>query len=193
MLPGDPDRELLDRISVGDQKAIEEFVARFKPRLITFARKHGVPWPDYQDIGQVTVVAAINQIQSRAFRGDARLSSWLFAILNHKIQDYFRQHYRHAALISESSLPDGLPDHRVNQEMLFIIREILDDLPKIHRLVLEWRFVENRPSKEIAIELGLPEGTINRKVFEAKQMFIERYFRRKRDDSATKDKGSADE
>lgn len=61
------DMELVKAIAAGDQAAIETFVKRFRPRLVRFAGRRGVRWPDCEDVAQEAVLAAVSQLQQGLF------------------------------------------------------------------------------------------------------------------------------
>jgi RNA polymerase sigma factor (sigma-70 family) len=182
------DQELVRRIAVGDQAAIEEFVTRFQRRVILIAKRRGVPWPDCEDVGQSVVFGAIQQIQKNGFAGE-ELAPWVFAITSHKVEDHFRNHYRHGSRIDGEVLPDSLSAAGTNQEEDLNISETLESLPELLRNILKRR-IEGWSSKEIAAETGLKPQQVDKKALKARRMFIERYFRRKRLIGPTKRKGT---
>lgn len=190
-----PDQELISRIVAGDPEAIEEFAARFRPLLITFAKKRSIPWPDFEDVAHEALQAALDQIKRKVFRCDSRISTWLHPILEGKASDYFRSQFRITSRLADSILPDGLPSPRTDQELSLIVQDVLDKMPELHRLVLEQRFIERRHSKDIAIELGQTEDTVNSKVFEAKEIFAKLFGRerKRREQTTNKDKDRIDE
>jgi RNA polymerase sigma factor (sigma-70 family) len=100
---------------------------------------------------------------------EARFSTWLYSILEHKIADRRRTRYRHEEQIEESLSLEWLPDPRANQALTLEVREIVESLPEPHRRILKAKLEEGLTSKELEAELGLPVGTIDRKLSEAKE------------------------
>lgn len=54
------------------------------------------------------------------------------------------------------------------------IIDLIGRMPETYRVVLEMRFVEERSSREIAQKLGIPEATVNTRVFRGRSLLIER-------------------
>jgi DNA-directed RNA polymerase specialized sigma24 family protein len=65
--------ELVKAIAADDQAAIETFVKKFRPRLVRFARRRGVRWPDCEDVAQEAVLAAVSQLQRETRGSDMRM------------------------------------------------------------------------------------------------------------------------
>jgi RNA polymerase sigma-70 factor, ECF subfamily len=78
------DRELAARILKGEEKAFEEMVNKYGPRIFSFGfslcgRRH-----DAEDLAQDVFLAALNSLNK--YRGEAPLLSWLFTIGAHRCQ-----------------------------------------------------------------------------------------------------------
>ena len=186
------DQELVRRIVAGEQAAIEEFDARFRPRLIMIAKKNGVAWPDCEDVGQTAIVTVLDQLQRNLFRGE-ELNAWLYAIVRGKVADHLRSHRRMSSQISDGVVLDMLPARSSSPDLDFMVQEVLNGLPELPRKLLRWRYIEGQSSKEIARETGLRVSQVDKGVFTAKQMFKEQFLRRNERQSTTLKKEASDE
>ena len=87
---------------------LEQWVDRFGDPLFRFALAKTGNHTTAEDLVQETFVAAIGGKQ--AFRNDATVSTWLFAILKRKVADHFRragrQNEKHCEESAESSEPN---------------------------------------------------------------------------------------
>jgi len=102
-------------------------------------------------------------------RFDATLGSlrtWLFAILRHVIID----HARSRAIRQTDPLPAELAvaEDEVEQAMVgWQVEEAMRRLRPEHRHVLVETYYRGRPGREVAQELGVPEGTVRSRLFYA--------------------------
>lgn len=74
----DNERDLLDAARSGDERALEQLLLRYQPRVYRFGLRMCRHDQDAQDVVQDTLLAAARSL--RDFRAGASLSTWLFAI-----------------------------------------------------------------------------------------------------------------
>jgi RNA polymerase sigma-70 factor, ECF subfamily len=72
------DDELLASLRTGDATAVDELLARYEPQIYRFALRMCGNEEDARDTLQETLIAAFRGLQD--FRGEARLSTWLYQI-----------------------------------------------------------------------------------------------------------------
>jgi RNA polymerase sigma-70 factor, ECF subfamily len=111
----------------------------------------------------------------RAWRARARfdpdlgsLRTWLFAIERRIVID----HARSRALRQTSPLPEDLVQIGDDIEKALVgwqVEEALRRLRDDHRQVLVETYYRGRSGREVAIELGIPEGTVRSRLFYALQ------------------------
>ena len=180
MRTSDEDLTLLAGIAEGDPTCESAFVSRFKTRFELIARFSGVPDQDCEDVAQEALIAAFSQIRRKLFRGDSSLGTWLEAILHGKIVDYQRRCYRHG--LPDVTISTGDPDVsrestalvvRQQSEVRILVREVLLQLPRQHRIILVLNMLIGLTIEEIAGRFGLPTGTVGRILSEAKRQFRE--------------------
>jgi RNA polymerase sigma-70 factor (ECF subfamily) len=114
------------------------------------------------------------------FRGEAKLSTWVFQIA----WNYLRLHRRRAgrqhplvAVSEEASqaverAPDPAPDperQATASDLLDRVEEAIGRLPEQFRIILWLRDGENRPYEEIAAVLDVPIGTVRSRLARARQ------------------------
>jgi len=99
-------------------------------------------------------------------RGSER--TWLFAILRNVINDMGRQDNRRPAAArletSDERLPS--PDQPFERAMLsWQVEEALRRIGERHRQIVVEACILGRPYAELAVALGVPEGTIKSRVY----------------------------
>ena len=174
------ERELIDRCRGGDEAAWADLyhlhsgsVARFLHRLL------GVE-AEAEDLVQQVFVELFTSLGR--FRGDARLSTWLYRIASnvaHKhVRGRSRARRRVDALRTHALADAALPaDNRGRAEASAELRRVLvavEELDMDHRVVWVMREVEGLSTEEVALALGVREGTVRSRLFHARKRVIER-------------------
>ena len=167
----------LDEIAAGEDAGILQ--QDYRPRLLYFARMMGVPPQDCADVVQEVLLIAIRDIRCGRFRRDSSLITWLDGILKHKIGDLWRAQTRQRSLFvsveSESSDEEVAEEtgNRPNRgwDEDIDVRRVLDRMPAELRMILLLNEAEGLTLDEISRRLHRPQGTLGRKLAEAKKVF----------------------
>ena len=176
----DQDRDLAERIADRDEKAADLFQKLHTEALLAAARNNGLAPEDCQDAVQEVLVTAIQQIRAGRFRGESSVSTWLQAILRHKILDYWRVHFRRDARLvpieslTSLSLIESSSVCADDVDVALQVREVLAGLPNDLRSILLLNETEGWTIAEIATMMKMKPGTVGRKLAEAKEMFRQR-------------------
>lgn len=165
--PDHDDRALVRRILDGNEKDFEAFFDEHYPRLYRFALARLQDVDLTRDLVQSSICKAIANLKS--YRGEAPLSAWVFTICRNEIH----RHYKRRRRVPEpSELVEEAPEIReaVNAAGIFpenpeetvgrdqtarMVHEVLDRLPSHYGNVLEWKYLDGVPVKEIARRLEL--------------------------------------
>jgi RNA polymerase sigma-70 factor (ECF subfamily) len=163
------DRELVQRMLAGEERAFGEFFTTFYPRVYRFA----LPRLDRDqdtanDVVQATLVKAMRKLAD--YRGEAALFTWLCQICRREIADFVRAHRRRSArvvLIEDSEelrlalesiqapASDDPLRHCDGADLKRLVHAVLDSLPSRYGEALEWKYVEGRSVEEIGDLLGI--------------------------------------
>jgi RNA polymerase sigma-70 factor (ECF subfamily) len=181
------DEQIVELALTGDAEAFGEIVRRWERRI--FALSFGMLGreEDARDATQETFLAAFRNL--RAFRGEAKVSSWLHRIAVN--QCITRQ--RRAKVRSESALDEEEGKHagsfsapvkyspaRVveGREATLAVRRAVSSLPVELRQIVVMKEFEELTFKEIADTLDLPLSTVKSRLYTALkqlQMRLQRF------------------
>ena len=162
-----------------ERKASAEFVSRLADPVYRYVSWRLSPAKDLvEDIVQEVFLEAWRSLPR--YRGEGGLEAWVMSIARHRVQDHYRRRLRSATL-SEDALPGEAGDAGDLEQQLFhrqeyaMIRQVLDALPEAYRIVLTWRYWEDRSAAEMAGEIGRSEKAVERLLARARAQFRNRY------------------
>jgi len=187
MVTATSDEQIVERALTGDAEAFGEIVQRWERRIFVLSFGMLGREEDARDATQETFLAAFRNL--RAFRGEAKVSSWLHRIAVN--QCITRQ--RRAKVRSESALeteeekdassfaaPIRYSPARVaeGREICAAVRLAVNSLPIELRQVVVMKEFEELTFKEIADALNLPLSTVKSRLYTALkqlQMRLEKF------------------
>ncbi len=170
------DEQIVERALTGDAEAFGEIVQRWERRIFVLSFGMLGREEDARDATQETFLAAFRNL--RAFRGEAKVSSWLHRIAVN--QCITRQ--RRAKVRSESALeteeekdassfaaPLRYSPARVAEDLetTAAVRVAVNSLPLELRQVVVMKEFEELTFKEIAEALDLPLSTVKSRLYTA--------------------------
>src|SRR5262245_65677182 len=185
------ERALLVRLRDRDEDAFNQVVREHQNKVFNLIYRMIGSREEAEDVAQdvfVTVFKSIDQ-----FRGDAKLSTWLYRIAaNHcknRIKYLARRHDR-----STTELDDAAERHAVGQgaspigaghidgpdrvlegiELERTVQAAIAGLEEDHRLVVVLRDIEELSYEEICEITGLPEGTVKSRLHRARTALKEK-------------------
>jgi RNA polymerase sigma-70 factor (ECF subfamily) len=168
-----PDQDLLIAAARGDASALEELFRRHGDRVYRLLyRLRGIDSKDLEDLVQATFL----EVQRSAYRFDNRASvgTLIFGIAMNVRRHHVRSETRRNSFL-EAAAPlmtrtdDRRPDEQfAHKEYLQRLEVALAALPEHLRTVVTLCDVEGLKGKEVARILHLPEGTVWRRLHQAR-------------------------
>jgi RNA polymerase sigma-70 factor (ECF subfamily) len=147
----------VERVLANDSRAFDEFYAAFVPSLYRFLYYAvGQNHDEAEDLLQETMLAALRSLHR--FQGHSRLITWLRAIAQHKVQDYYRSKQRRDQHLldvesDEFDSPLALSQFR-SEEARFVdvveLQQALQQIPSHYRTVLIGKYIEGFSVNELA-------------------------------------------
>jgi RNA polymerase sigma-70 factor (ECF subfamily) len=177
------DVALIAACGTGDKVSLGELFQRFHRDVYRFlARLSGCDARDLDDLVQNTFLNA--QLSARRFAGRSSVKTWLFGIAANVAKHHFRgEARRQRAMRSLSELPSTAADAPSSaaetREALARLRKGLDDLPHDLRVAFVMCAIEGIPGVEAAAILGVRQGTVWRRLHEARKALIDAAERRR--------------
>jgi RNA polymerase sigma-70 factor (ECF subfamily) len=164
---------LIEACARGEGEALGVVFDRHHLAVYRFlSRLSGTNRGDLDDLVQETFVRVGRAAPRFARRSTAR--SWIFAIASHVAVDHVRSESRRRELLGASVIelpqsPDRPDRETEGRETLTRFCTALDELPHDLRLTYVMCELEDTPGKEAAEVLGVPEGTIWRRLHDARR------------------------
>lgn len=169
------DEDLLARVQDRDTGAHRELFERFYPRVFAFVQRR----IQEASLTEELVADVFFEIWRNAdrFRGESRVSTWIFGIANFKAMAASRRRrtgIRGATFPSNVEYLHRFPDPGDATSTLEArgdlrrVTRLLEALPESQREVVELVFVEGLAYSEVASRLGVPEATVKTRVSRAR-------------------------
>jgi RNA polymerase sigma-70 factor (ECF subfamily) len=168
---GDAPR-FLDRLRAGDRSAFEELVIAYQHRVFGVALRMLGSAAEAQEVAQEVFLRAHRGLSG--FRGDAKLSTWLYAIASRLCLNRMQSGERRLArqgeevllrLADEARRPDAALER---SELEAALARAIAELPEERRIVVVLRDLEGLSYEEISEVLDLELGTVRSRLHRAR-------------------------
>jgi RNA polymerase sigma-70 factor (ECF subfamily) len=180
---GVPTEELIRRFQRDQPKAFEALYDRFKDyvyRTALFVTRNS---DEAEDAVQETFLDVLRALPNYRVEGPARFETWLYRVTVNRC----RSRMRRKTLPSEEwddieerleRIPEPHPDNPedvvVRQERAVALWRAVDGLPEAHRVVVMLRYQQGLAYDEIAQTLGISEGTVKSRLYNAHRKLKEK-------------------
>jgi RNA polymerase sigma-70 factor (ECF subfamily) len=167
------DRELIDRISLGDQAAFRELYSRHHAAIYNYILRLTHQVTTSEDLLQEVYLAIWQGAQK--FRGTSSPKTWIFRIAHYQTVSWLRKQKKHRQTIDNLDafeLPSGDPspeDDLIGKWQTKQLQHAIDSLSPKHRAVIELTFLHGFAYREIAEIMECPIGTVKSRMSYALQ------------------------
>jgi RNA polymerase sigma-70 factor (ECF subfamily) len=184
-MPDGYEELLIARLKRRDEAAFNEIVRLYQTRVFRLVlRMLGGDRAEAEDVAQDVFITVFKSIDG--FRGDSKLSTWLYRVAtNHcknrikyldrrargksKELDELAEHDTVESATMSPSANVARPDQQAEANQIeVIVRAAIMDLDEDQRVLVIMRDVENMSYEEIQAETGLPEGTVKSRLHRAR-------------------------
>lgn len=169
----DGDSELVQRAQEGDDGALHDLVDQYADGLFRLAFSLVGNAPDAEDVVQETFLGAFRRL--RGFEGRSSVKTWLTRILvRQAARHHRRRSVRRTVPLDVEGRESGAgvetgPTTAEDVTMRMDVEEALGALSTDHREVVVLREMQGMSYAEIAEVLDLPAGTVESRLFRARQ------------------------
>lgn len=175
------ERNLVRQLRARDEAAFAELVRTYQHKVYNVIYRIVGDSAEAEDVAQEVFVSVFKHIDS--FRGEAKLSTWIYRIAMNQARNRAKYHSRRAKKShqeyddSPDSAKESSPlsadvarpeEMALGKELEEIIQDGLAELNEIHRTILVLRDIQNLAYGEIATIVDLPEGTVKSRLFRAR-------------------------
>jgi RNA polymerase sigma-70 factor (ECF subfamily) len=174
----DPDRTLVEEAQAGSPDAFETLVRLYQVRIVNYVSAIVKDLGEAEDVAQETFVRAYRSL--KRFRYESSFKTWLYTIATNTARTALERRGRRER-VHDQSLDDA--DHPVSSnhvpaegpdaETTLVTRDSIDralaTLSEELRIAVVLRDVDGLDYKEIAAVTGVPIGTVESRIFRARQ------------------------
>src|SRR5437764_12214887 len=165
------DSDLEERLRRGDPRAFEDLVIAYQHRVFGVALRMLRNRSEAEEIAQEVFLRVHRAVED--FRGEAKLSTWLYAITSRLCLNRLASGERRMAREGEESLERLRADadpaaHAERGELEAALQRAITALPEERRVVAVLRDFEGLSYEEIAAALDLPLGTVRSRLHRAR-------------------------
>jgi len=177
------DRVLVERLRAGQPQAFEELVRSYQHRVFGVAARMLDSAAEAEEVAQEVFLRVHRAIGG--FRGEAKLSTWLYAITSRLCLSRLGGSERRFAREGDETLArlaNGRADPAASlerSELDAALHRAIAELPEERRIVVVLRDLEGLAYDEIAAALELPVGTVRSRLHRARMDLkdkLERFF-----------------
>jgi RNA polymerase sigma-70 factor (ECF subfamily) len=172
---------LMNGILSHDKRALYQFYRLYSPKLSRYIERKIRNPKDAEEILQDTLFNFLESL--RDFEGRSHIQTYLYAICNHKIIDFYRRKkIRHTvfsqvpqleALIMELSTPEDELDAVLLKEK--IVRALGKLMPQ-YRVLLQSKYIDGLPIVDIAKNLAVTAKSVESMLFRARKSFVKAFI-----------------
>ncbi len=165
---------LLERARAGDTEAFGEVLARFQLSVLRWAYARLGNWHDAEDIAQESFIVAYRKLGN--LRDLNRFPGWLRRIVLTACSRRTRTRRMPTesfegggAGVLQIQAPGGDPvEHVERAELRVAVLASLHSLTAANRSCIRLHYLEGYSVKEVAARLGIPRGTVKRRLHDAR-------------------------
>lgn len=158
---------------------------RYHEPIFRFVFKRTVDEVLAADLTSQVFLKAMQKIDKYVFKG-VPFSAWLFRIASNEIAQHFRKQNKSRVVALEERTAHDLEDEYEDKADLDIninlLKSVIQDLKPDEVELLELRFFEKRPFKEVADILDITENNAKVKIYRLLQKMKKRFVKQKRPD-----------
>jgi RNA polymerase sigma-70 factor, ECF subfamily len=163
------ERELVERCRAGDEGAFQQLVDTYKDLVFALIARTVQDRSRAEDLAQDVFLRIHRGLPY--FRGEARLSTWIYRIVaNACVQEQTRPRTPLSLDDERKPVRPGATDRRFDDlELRDRLEKAIARLPAHYRLLIAAHYLEGVQYEDLAEALAVPLGTIKTQIYRAKQ------------------------
>lgn len=182
------DQELIAKLTLGENLALNELMGRYKQRLFYFIRRYAGDEETAYDLLQETFTKLY--FNAGSYKPQYKFSTWLFQIALNLCRDHARKNGKKYLLSLDSIDNDGnaigdtlaadmgdIVSHLDAKRQIAILEYEIQKLPHKLRSALIAFAIEERSQEECAELLGITPKAVEARVYRARKILAEKLAR----------------
>lgn len=183
-MPEGYEQELVERLKRRDEAAFNELIRLYQARIFRLVFRMLGDRGEAEDLAQEVFITVFKSIDG--FRGDSKLSTWLYRVATNHCKNRikyldrrargkkkeFDEIAEHGALESATMNPSAQiprPDQMLEaRQKEKILQDAIASLDDEHRALVVLRDIEHMSYEQIQEITGLPEGTVKSRLHRAR-------------------------
>lgn len=175
-----PDAELIAAVLDGSEAAFGSLVHRYQDRVFRLLGRYCRDQVECEDLAQEVFLKVFRKLHT--FQGDSAFFTWLYRIAVNAATDHLsKASSRRLKLVEDDATLDSGGDRDeqnpaaplLRAELATVTRSIVDSLPEKFRTILVLREFEDLSYTQIAEVLQIQLGTVESRLFRARNRFKE--------------------
>lgn len=178
------DQELIAAVLAGSEAAFAGLVDRYQDRVYRLVSRYTRDPGECEDLAQEVFLRVFRKLHT--FQQNSAFYTWVYRIAVNAATDHLsRASHRRLRLVEDERQLDQGDDEEggptaplLARELAEVTRRIVDELPEKYRTILILREYEDLSYTDIAAVLQIQLGTVESRLFRARQRFKEQLLRR---------------
>ena len=173
------DKQLVEKILAGDDRAISLFYRRYRKKLLVFIERKVRQGPA-EEITQDVFVSALESLP--IYKGKSSLYSWLLGIARHEIADFYRKKKIKEIVFSRLPFLEKLVSKALSPEIAYEEKELKEKIKRSfvgvsegYRQILRLKYCEGYSVADLAKKLGVTYKSAESKLFRARLAFQQEF------------------
>ena len=174
------DKQLVDRVQRGDNRAFDLLVLKYQHRILGLVSRYVQDADEVQDVTQEAFIKAYRALPG--FRGDSAFYTWLYRIAinttkNHLVSRSRRppgadvevedaEHFESGGALRDLENPENA---LFGEELKAVVEAAIEELPEDLRTAVTLREFDGLSYEDIADVMECPVGTVRSRIFRARE------------------------
>ena len=169
---------LLVEAAKQDPRSFGKLYERYHHQIFLFVFKRVDDEEIAADLSSQVFLKAMMNLKKYTYKG-VPFSAWLFRIASNEIAQHFRKVNKNRVVVLEDrmvkDLEDEFEDKAVLEVNIDVLKSVIQDLKPAEVQLLELRFFEKRPFKEVADILDITENNAKVKIYRLLQKMRKKF------------------
>lgn len=155
---------------------------RYHEPIFRFIYKRTVDESLSADLTSQVFLKAMQKLHTYTFKG-VPFSAWLFRIASNEVAQYYRKQNKNRVVTLEDRMTEDIVEEYEDVSLvevnIQVLKEVIQTLKPEEVTLMELRFFEKRPFKEVADILDITENNAKVKVYRLLQKMKKRFLKQR--------------